>query len=211
MSQTQQANPATQTFWAARDTLLAHRDDHAAACANFRWPQLTEFNWALDHFDVLAQDNDRTALCIVQEDGSHERLSFVQMAARSNQVANWFRQLGVRRGDRVLLMLGNQRELWESMLALMKLGAVMIPTTTLLDQGDLQDRLDRGHVRHVICVPDAVARVQTGQRRRPTRCFCTSPPAPPPSPSWCCTRRKATRWATCRPCTGSACGRGMCT
>ena len=163
MSQTQQANRATQAFWAARDTLLAHRDDHAAACANFRWPQLTEFNWALDHFDVLALGNDRTALCIVQEDGSHERLSFAQMAVRSNQVANWFRQLGVRRGDRVLLMLGNQRELWESMLALMKLGAVMIPTTTLLDQGDLQDRLDRGHVRHVICVPDAVARLEKAQ------------------------------------------------
>ncbi len=158
-----QASPATQAFLAARDTLLAHRDDHAAACAHFRWPQLTEFNWALDHFDVMARGNTRTALCIVQEDGSHESLSFEQMAARSGQVANWFAGLGVRRGDRVLLMLGNQRELWESMLALMKLGAVMIPTTTLLDQGDLQDRLERGHVRHVICGPEAVARMEKAQ------------------------------------------------
>ncbi len=156
---------ATTAFLAARDLLLAHREDHAAACSQFRWPQLTHFNWALDHFDVMARGNEGTALCIVQEDGSVERMSFAQMAARSNQVANWFTSLGMRRGDRVLLMLGNQRELWESMLALMKIGAVMIPTTTLLDQGDLQDRIDRGDVRHVICGPDAVARIEKAQGR----------------------------------------------
>jgi acetyl-CoA synthetase len=75
-------------------------------------------------------------------------------------VANWFQQLGVKRGDRVLIMLGNQKALWESMLALIKLGAVLVPTTTLLDHGDLQDRIDRGNVRHVICGPDVVPKVE---------------------------------------------------
>jgi len=153
-------NTATQQFLDARNFLLDHRADYRAACAGFRWPQLTNFNWALDYFDVMARGNDRPALAIVEEDGSHEHYSFDQLSARSNQVANWFKSLGVQRGERVLLMLGNQRALWESMLGLMKVGAVMIPTTTLLDQADLQDRVQRGNVRHVICGPDSVPKFE---------------------------------------------------
>lgn len=149
---------ANQQFIAARNLLLKHRADYAASCAEFQWPQLTDFNWALDHFDMIDRPNDR-ALWIVQDDGSQEYFTFAELSARSNQVANWFTKLGVQRGDRVLLMLGNQKELWESMLALMKIGAVLIPTTTLLDQSDMQDRVERGNVRHVICNPDAVARL----------------------------------------------------
>ena len=149
---------ANQQFLTARNLLLKNRTDYPASCAEFQWPQLTDFNWALDHFDMIDRPNDR-ALWIVQDDGSQEHFTFAELTARSNQVANWFSQLGVKRGDRVLLMLGNQKELWESMLALMKIGAVLIPTTTLLDQSDMQDRIDRGHVRHVICNPDAVARL----------------------------------------------------
>lgn len=150
----------TQAFHDARDFLLAHRDDYAAACAGFEWPRLDRFNWALDHFDVIARGNDAAALVIVEEDGSLERFTFAQLSERSNQVANWLVALGVERGDRVLLMLGNQKELWESMLALMKIGAVMVPTTTLLARADLQDRVERGNVRHVICGADAVARLE---------------------------------------------------
>ena len=151
----------TQAFHQARDFLLARRNDRAAACADFKWPQLDQFNWALDHFDVIARGNEAAALTIVQQDGSQQQLTFAQLSARSNQVANWLVQLGVKRGDRVLLMLGNQVELWESMLALMKIGAVVVPTTTLLITADLQDRVQRGDVRHVICAADAVPRFET--------------------------------------------------
>ena len=72
------------------------------------------------------------------------------MSERSNRVANGLRALGVKRGDRILLMLGNVVPLWEMMLAAMKLGAVVIPATTLLAQADLKDRFDRGRVRHLI-------------------------------------------------------------
>lgn len=141
---------ATQTFRAARDFLIEHREDYETAYRDFRWPELDEFNWALDWFDVVAEGNDRPALWIIEEDGSGAKLSFAQMAARSNQVANWLRTQGVARGDRLLLMLGNQVELWETILAAMKLGAVIIPATTLLQRDDLVDRVDRGHVRHVV-------------------------------------------------------------
>jgi acetyl-CoA synthetase len=142
---------ATAAFRAARDLLLDHREDYAAARDVFDWPSLEEFNWALDWFDVIAAEHgDRTALRVVGDDGSDEAVSYAAMAARSNRVANWLRGLGVRRGDRVLLMLGNVVPLWEVMLAAIKLGAVIIPASTLLQPADLTDRVSRGDVRHVV-------------------------------------------------------------
>lgn len=137
-------------FLRARDFLLTHREDYASAHAGFRWPELNEFNWALDYFDHFAANNHAPGLWIVEEDGSESKLTFAQLSQRSNQVANWLRSMGVQRGDRILLMLGNEVPLWETMLAAMKLGAVIIPATTLLSTADLQDRLKRGQVRHMV-------------------------------------------------------------
>ena len=142
---------STTAFRSARDLLLRYREDYDAARASFGWPDLDEFNWALDWFDVIAAEHPgRTALRVVGDDGSDESVSYAAMAARSGQVANWLRGLGVRRGDRILLMLGNIVPLWEVMLAAMKLGAVVIPASTLLQPADLADRIDRGDVRHVV-------------------------------------------------------------
>ncbi len=141
---------AVAEFIAARDFLLQHRSDYATAYAGFKWPRLKEFNWALDHFDTMAKGNDNPALWIVEEDGSESKLSFAEMSARSNRVANWLRKQGVKRGERILIMLGNEVPLWETMLAAIKLGAVVIPATTLLTPEDLDDRIDRGQVRHIV-------------------------------------------------------------
>ncbi|MFD5496774.1 AMP-binding protein [Streptomyces sp. NPDC127091] len=141
---------ATEEFRRARDFLLEHRDDYATAYEGFRWPRPERFNWALDWFDVIADGNDRTALHLVEEDGERTALSFAELARRSDQAANWLRRQGVRAEDRVLVMLGNQAELWETALAAMKLRAVVIPATPLLGPADLRDRVDRGRVRHVI-------------------------------------------------------------
>jgi acetyl-CoA synthetase len=116
------------------------------------------FNWALDYFDVMAADNAGLALCIVEEDGAQLTRTFAELARRSNQTANFLRALGVRRGDHVLLMSGNQAALWEVLLAGMKLGAVLIPAAPLLDTEDLRDRLERGNVRHVIAAPGLAAK-----------------------------------------------------
>jgi acetyl-CoA synthetase len=140
----------TDTFRAVRDQLLDLREDYAGAYREFRWPQLAEFNWALDWFDAIAAGNDRAALRVVAPGGSDHVLSFAQLSARSNQVANWLRGHGVARHDRVIVMLGNQVELWETILAATKLGAVIIPATTLLGRDDLVDRVERGGARHVV-------------------------------------------------------------
>ncbi|MFF4529736.1 AMP-binding protein [Streptomyces sp. NPDC001407] len=140
----------TAEFRAARDFLLARRTDYAAAYEGFSWPRPAEFNWALDWFDTIAEGNDRTALWIVEEDGGEARLSFEALRRRSDQVANWLRGHGVRAGDRVVVMLGNQTELWETALAAMKLRAVVIPATPLLGTADLADRIERGRAAHVL-------------------------------------------------------------
>lgn len=139
----------TVEFRASKDFLIRHREDYDNA-RRFEWPQLAHFNWALDWFDVLATEHpDRTALWIVSDE-SDVQLSYAQLAVRSDQVASWLRGLGVRRGDALLTMLGNVVPLWEIMLAAVKLGAVIIPATTLLDPHEIVDYVVRGRVRHVI-------------------------------------------------------------
>jgi len=141
---------AGQAFLDARDFVLRHRADPDAAVRGFVWPALDTFNWGLDYFDAIAAGNDTPALHIVDQDGAEWVRSFAELSRRSNQVANFLRERGVARVDRVLLMLGNEVALWESLLAAMKLGAVVSPASTLLTPADLQDRIERGHLRHVI-------------------------------------------------------------
>jgi len=150
---TSTAQQSLAAFVSARDFLLDHQEDYDTAYANFRWPELDEFNWALDWFDSLAVASasaQRPALWIVEQDGSEATWTFEELSHRSNRVANWLREHGVGRGDRMILMLGNQVELWETILAAMKLGAVIIPASTLLAAPDLTDRVNRGNVRHVV-------------------------------------------------------------
>ncbi|MFF7023568.1 AMP-binding protein [Streptomyces klenkii] len=169
------ATPAPATaFRAARDFLLAHREDWQAAREGFVWPRPAEFNWALDWFDTIAEGNGRTALRIAEEDGSEAAYSFDDLRRRSNQVANWLREQGVRAGDRMIVMLGNQAELWETALAAMKLRAVVIPATPLLGTADLADRVERGRAAHVLVraadtgkfagVPGGYTRIAVGER-----------------------------------------------
>ncbi len=141
----------TAAFKAARDFLFANRTNYRAAHTGFQWPQLDHFNYALDWFDAeLAQGEnaERLALKIVGDGAG--TATFGELSASSNRIANGLRALGVKRGERILLMLGNVVPLWEVMLAAMKLGAVVIPATTLLTSYDLKDRFERGRVRHLI-------------------------------------------------------------
>src|SRR5436190_3292502 len=108
---------AADEFLKARDFLLEHRTDRDFAYLHFRWPTLDEFNWALDYFDTIAAGNLRPALHVLDENGAETILSFDELSRRSNSVARFLRRLGVSRGDRILLMLGNEVPLWETLLA----------------------------------------------------------------------------------------------
>jgi len=164
---------STDSYRAARDLLQGLAEDYGKAVAEFEWPDFGDpFNWAVDWFDAVGRGVDRTALWIVEEDGSEARYSFAEMVRRSDQVAAHLRDHGVGRGDRVLLMLNNQVELWEAMLAALKLGAVVLPTTTALGPTELIDRVERGRVKQVLVnstdtrkfddVPGAYTRMAVG-------------------------------------------------
>jgi acetyl-CoA synthetase len=162
-------------FRGARDFLLSARTDYDRAVADYDPPKPADFNWALDWFDQVAADastGPRAALKIVDADGSSTSVTYAQMSARSSQVASWLASIGASKGDRLLLMLGNQVELWETLLACIKLGVVVIPATTLLTPADLDDRIARGGVGHVVAasgdagkfddVPGSYTRIAVG-------------------------------------------------
>lgn len=143
---------STASLRAARDRLHELRTSYDEAVASFTWPDVgPSFNFAHDWFDAFARGNDTPALVIVEEDGSRSSYSFDQLATRSDQVAAYLSSIGVGRGDSVVVMLGNQVELWESMLAIIKLGAVIMPTTPAVGPAELTDRLARGRAVSVIC------------------------------------------------------------
>lgn len=164
---------ATTILRTARDHLLALQGHHDKAVREFAWPDLGErFNWAHDWFDAFARGNEQPGLVIVEQDSARATYSFDELARTSDQVARFLADRGVRRGDAVLVMLGNQVELWQVMLGVMKLGAVLMPTTTAVGPAELVDRITRGGAGFVVAnpgdatkfdeVPGDYARISTG-------------------------------------------------
>jgi acetyl-CoA synthetase len=147
-----------RAFLDARGLLLAHRTSYDEAYATFQWPKLERFNWALDYFDHMAFGNARPALRIISENGFDTSYSFDEMRMRSNRLANALRAMGAKRGDRLLLMLPNVVQTWDTILACMKLGVVIVPSTPQLTPSDIADRFDRGAVTHVVTDGDGAAK-----------------------------------------------------
>jgi acetyl-CoA synthetase len=145
----------TETFRRARDFLQSARTDYDRAVREFRWPALSRFNWAIDWFDEIARGNGRPALQIVPDAGPMISVSFAELSERSSRIASFLQARGVAKGDRVQVMLSNVLPLWEVMLAIFKLGAVVVPASTQLTRADIEDRIARGGIRHVVAGPSA--------------------------------------------------------
>lgn len=145
-------------FEQARDFLILHRADYDYAFNNFKWPQLENFNWALDYFDSMAEGNTKTALWLVDENGKDEKYTFQEISQRSSQVANYLRKLGLRKGDHLLLMLGNDVAHWEITLAAMKMGVILVPASPVLSTEELEDRLVRGEIKGIVTTKQETSR-----------------------------------------------------
>ena len=140
----------TEQYRAARDRLVAL--DPSEVAEQFQWPEFEYFNFGLDWFDALGSDpvrGKKTALIVTGDTGT-VRLTFAELSARSTRVAGWFQAHGVARGDKFMMMLDNEVELWEAMLAAIKIGAVILPTTVMLDPKALASRIERAGVDWVL-------------------------------------------------------------
>ncbi|TIC85421.1 AMP-binding protein [Nocardioides sp. GY 10127] len=148
-------------FRAARDLLLDLREDHSAALERFAFPDVgPTWCWAIDWFDAVARGNDADALVVLHEDGTRDVRTFDELVDASDRTARWLAGLGIGRGDAVMVMLGNQVELWEVMLGVMKLGAVLVPTAMAAGPSDLADRLVRADARAVVTTPADAAKLE---------------------------------------------------
>jgi acetyl-CoA synthetase/medium-chain acyl-CoA synthetase len=116
--------------------------DYEQARRDFKWEVAENYNFAHDAIGKWAQTSDKLAMLWVGQDGREERYTFADFDEQSSRVAHTFEKLGVKKGDRVLLMLPRMVEWWDTMLGLMKLGAVGIPCTTLLTPNDIAYRAE---------------------------------------------------------------------
>lgn len=118
------------------------------------------FNFATDVFDRWArQRTDSPALwCVNADSGEERKFTFAQLATLSGQAANLLRDAGVRRGDRVLIMLPRVPQWWVAMLGLIRLGAVPVPSTLQLTARDVAYRIGAAQIRAVIANEDSVSK-----------------------------------------------------
>ncbi len=136
-------------FEKARDFLILHRSDYNYASSHFQWPRFENFNWALDYFDPMATENSKMALLVADEKGHEKRFSFSEISKRSNQVANFLSEHGLRKGDSLFLVMNDDVAFYELLLAAMKIGAVIIPNNPLLSQLELMDRIGRESIKMI--------------------------------------------------------------
>ncbi|RIK43191.1 MAG: acyl-CoA synthetase [Chloroflexi bacterium] len=130
-----------------------------ALCSGFRWDVPEHYNFAVDTIGMWASDPQRLAMIHLSKDGVERRITFAEFAARSDRVAAALRAQGVGPGDRVMVILPRVPEWYETMLALMKLGAIAIPGTTLLTARDLLYRIESSGAKGVVIDNDVADRI----------------------------------------------------
>ena len=138
-----------EQFLKMRDFLMNVKN-YDEARNGFKWPTISKFNWALDYFDKIAENNDNLALIYADENGNEKKVTFQEMKERSNQVANFLRDLGFQKGDRVFMVMDASVEIYEIILGVMKAGGAIIPGAALLSPNDIADRIERGNVKFFI-------------------------------------------------------------
>ncbi len=114
-----------------------------------------KYNFAFDTVDAIADKNpDKLAMIHLDVNKTERRFTFKDMKKASAQVANYFTSLGIKKGDRVMLVLKRHYQFWFSILALHKIGAVAIPATHLLQKHDFEYRFNSAEVSAIVCTAD---------------------------------------------------------
>lgn len=142
--------------------------DYEEERRNFHLDVPAQFNFAIDIMGKWAQDPNKVAMLWLGQNGEERTITYAHFAAASSRAANAFAKLGIKKGDRVMVMLPRIPEWWESVLGLMKLGAVPIPCTTLLTAKDIQFRADVAEVQGFITDEEGAAKFDQVRAACPT-------------------------------------------
>ena len=122
---------------------------------SIKFKNTEKFNFAFDLVDALAdKDPSKLAMLHISRDGTERRLTFKDIKKASNQCANYFKSLGIKKGDKVMLVLKRHYQFWYSMIALNKLGAIVIPATNQLQEHDFEYRFKSAGVTAIVCTAD---------------------------------------------------------
>lgn len=137
------------------DRFIETEEDENGILKSIDFKDADKFNFAFDIVDELAkQKPDKLAMLHVDRDKNERRFTFRDMKRESNKCANYFKSLGIKRGDRVMLVLKRHYQFWFAMLALHKLGAIAIPSTNLLQSHDFEYRFNAAGVSAIVCTAD---------------------------------------------------------
>jgi acyl-coenzyme A synthetase/AMP-(fatty) acid ligase len=142
--------------------------DYAQTCRDFRWEVPEHYNFAFDVVDRWGEDAEKLAMLWVNDGGEEQRLSFRDFAVRSNQVGNALRTMGIRQGDRILIMSPRLPAWWEAVLGIMKIGAISMPGTTLLTPKDVAYRIQSAEAVAVITDEEGALKVEQVADECPT-------------------------------------------
>jgi acyl-coenzyme A synthetase/AMP-(fatty) acid ligase len=145
--------------------------DYEQTCREFRWEVPEHYNFAFDVVDRWGEDAQKLAMLWVNEQGDEKRLTFRDFTVRSNQVGNALHTLGIRKGDRILIMAPRVPEWWEAVLGIMKIGAVSMPGTTLLTPKDVSYRIQAAEAVAVITDAEGALKVEQVADACPTLRF----------------------------------------
>ena len=130
-------------------------EDEDGTLTKIEFRNQDKFNFAFDIVDAIAmREPEKLAMIHVSKDKTERRLTFTDMKKESNRCANYFKSLGIKKGDKVMLVLKRHYQFWFAMLGLNKLGAIAIPATNQLQEHDFEYRFNSAGVSTVICTAD---------------------------------------------------------
>ncbi len=140
--------------WIWQDFINLDEDDEGRLKA-ISFKNEDKFNFAFDLIDRMGTEQpDKVAMLHIAKDHTERRITFADMKRASSQVANYFKSLGIKKGDKVMLVLKRHYQFWFTMVALHKLGAIAIPATNQLKSHDIEYRINKAGIKMVVCTCD---------------------------------------------------------
>lgn len=131
------------------------REDERGVLQSLTFPHADQFNFAFDCVDAIAAKYpDKLAMLHLDHNRAERRFTFEDMSRASGRAANYFKALGIKRGDRVMLVLKRHYQFWFAILGLHKLGAVAVPATNQLQEHDFTYRFNAAEISAIICTAD---------------------------------------------------------